>query len=157
MLAFDGGTAALEGCSFSGHVSADSDDAAVFVASSTSSTARVQNCTFSGNGADVHVSSSDVLYTDTPVSALTLSADSDVDSIQPLADAPAGEFPTMASPAFVALRQVLPGRLPVAGWRSEPERVRRTPPSQDLLEHASVAGPVTAVGPLQVHVHSTLS
>ena len=97
--------AALEGCSFSGQVSFDSNDAAVRVV--TLSPARVRNCTFSGNDADVQVSSSGVLYTDTPPSALTLSEDSDnEDSIQPLAGAPAGEFPTMASPAFVALRQV---------------------------------------------------
>ena len=98
------GAAALEGCSFSGLVSSNGGHAAVRVVNA--STARVQNCTFSGNDADVHMDTS-VLYTDTPPSALTLSEDSDnLQSIQPLADAPAGEFPTMASPAFVALRQV---------------------------------------------------
>ena len=110
--AFDGAAAALEGCSFSGQVSQDVNDAAVRVFGTSS--ARVQNGTFSGNGVDVHASSGGVLFTDTPPSALTLTEFTDVELIQPLADAPAGEFPTMASPAFVALREVRPGRPPAA-------------------------------------------
>ena len=104
--AFFGGAVALEGCSFSGLVSEDGNEAAVIVFGS--SAARVQNCTFSGNDADVFVAFS-VLFTDTPLGALTLAAETD-GLIEPLADAPAGDFPTMARPAFVALRQVRPGR-----------------------------------------------
>ena len=107
-------TAALEGCSFSGLVLEDINGGAVWVGGYSGSTARMQNCTFSGNDADVQLSSMSVLYTDTPVSALTLADLDDVTSIQPLADAPAGEFPTVASPAFVALRRVRPVRLAAA-------------------------------------------
>ena len=104
---FNGAAAALKGCSFSGQVSQRGSDAAVFLP--LSSTARVQNGTFSGNDADVFVFSDSVMFTDTPLGALTLAEETD-GLIEPLADAPAGEFPTMASPAFVALRQVRPGR-----------------------------------------------
>ena len=106
-------TAALEGCSFSGQGPLTLSAAAVGVDVASGMFApmvRVQNCTFSDNAVDVHVELPGMLYTDTPLTVLTVTLLSNVEAIQPLADAPAGEFPTMASPAFVALREVRPGR-----------------------------------------------